>query len=68
MCGNLYAGCGDGVRVYSPDGSYLGRIKVKGGVSNLCFGGHDGKTLLLLNKTRAFAVRMKVKGAIICDE
>ncbi|EOD09401.1 hypothetical protein EMIHUDRAFT_461722 [Emiliania huxleyi CCMP1516] len=66
--GNLYAGCGDGVRVYSPDGSYLGRIKVKGGVSNLCFGGHDGKTLLLLNKKRAFAVRMKVKGAIICDE
>ena len=38
---------------------------VDGGVSNLCFGGEDGRTLLLLSETRAFAVRMRVRGALL---
>lgn len=62
--GNVYAGCGGGVRVYAPSGHFLGRIAVKGGVANLCFGGDDGRTLLMLNETKAFTVRMKVRGAL----
>lgn len=62
--GNVYTGCGGGVRVYSPEGMFLGRITVEGGVANLCFGGADGKTLLMLNATKAYTARMKVKGAI----
>ena len=58
-------GCGDGARVYAPDGTYLGRFAVDGGVSNLCFGGEDGRTLLLLSETRAYAVRMRVRGALL---
>ena len=52
------------MRVYAPSGHFLGRIAVKGGVANLCFGGDDGRTLLMLNETKAFTVRMKVRGAL----
>mmetsp|Transcript_144070 Transcript_144070/g.265731 ORF Transcript_144070/g.265731 Transcript_144070/m.265731 type:complete len:150 (-) Transcript_144070:66-515(-) len=62
--GNVYAGCGDGVRVYSPGGTFLGRIKVQGGVANLCFGGPDGKTLLMLSETRAISVQTLKAGAL----
>lgn len=62
--GNLYTGCGGGVRVYRPDGTFLGLIAVEGGVANLCFGGRDGRTLLILNEARAFAVQMNVCGAL----
>ena len=63
--GNIYTGCGGGVRVYEPDGTFLGRFAIEGGVANLCFGGPDGKTLLYLNEMRAFAVQMKVRGALV---
>ena len=53
-----------GVRVYSPAGRYLGRFGVPGGVSNLCFGGRDGRSLLLLSETRAYLVRMRVRGGL----
>lgn len=62
--GNVYAGCGDGVRVYSPTGAFLGRMKIEGGVANLAFGGPDGKTLLAFNETRAIAIDMAVSGAL----
>eukprot|EP00750_Incisomonas_marina_P008056 INCI15196.1.p1 GENE.INCI15196.1~~INCI15196.1.p1 ORF type:complete len:479 (+),score=75.50 INCI15196.1:149-1585(+) len=64
--GNVYTGCGDGARVYSTSGNFLGRIRVDGGVSNLCFAGPDGRTLVLLNETRAFAVQMRVQGQHFC--
>lgn len=63
--GNLYTGCGGGVRVYSPSGKFLGRFAVEGGIANLCFGGTDGRTLLMLNETKAYTVRMKVAGALV---
>eukprot|EP00854_Cymbomonas_tetramitiformis_P018943 gene18943-22635_t len=64
--GNVYAGCGAGVRVYSPAGKYLGCFCVEGGVSNLCFGGPDGRTLLMLNETRAVTIDTKVCGTLAC--
>jgi gluconolactonase len=60
----VYAGCGGGVRVYAPDATFLGMIGVEGGVANLCFGGDDGRTLLMLNEHRAFTVRLRCRGAI----
>lgn len=62
--GNIYMGCGDGCRVYDQTGNYLGRFRIDGGVSNLCFGGEDGNKLLLLNQTKAFVVDMQVRGAL----
>ena len=62
--GNVYAGCGDGVRCYKADGTFLGRFAIDGGVSNLCFGGEEGKTLLMLSETTAYAVQLQVCGAL----
>ncbi|PYH41073.1 SMP-30/gluconolactonase/LRE family protein [Aspergillus saccharolyticus JOP 1030-1] len=36
--GNVYAGCGDGVNVWSSGGVLLGKILVEGGVANFAFG------------------------------
>ncbi|KAI9051736.1 hypothetical protein LZ554_004776 [Drepanopeziza brunnea f. sp. 'monogermtubi'] len=43
--GNVYSGCGDGVEVWNPAGSLIGRILVPGGVANFCFG-KDGEMFL----------------------
>ena len=43
--GNVYSGCGDGVEVWNPAGSLIGRILVPGGVASFCFG-RDGEMFL----------------------
>jgi len=45
--GRLWVCAGDGVHVYAPDGSLLGRILLHSVVSNCCFGGKDGRTLYM---------------------
>jgi len=60
--GNIYIGAGDGVRVYTPDGTFLGTLGVEGGAANICFGGKDLKELVILNETRAIKVQMKKSG------
>eukprot|EP00978_Attheya_sp_CCMP212_P009946 scaffold23771_cov51-Attheya_sp.AAC.1 len=60
--GNIYIGAGDGVRVYTPDGTLLGTLGVEGGAANICFGGNDLKELVILNETRAIKVQMKKSG------
>lgn len=42
--GNVYSGCGDGVHVWSPAGTLLGKIVIGGTCANFCFSkGRDGK-------------------------
>ena len=62
ISGNLYVGCGDGVRVFQPDGAYLGKIDIPGGCANLCFGGEDGRTLIALCETRVVQIPMAIRG------
>jgi gluconolactonase len=45
--GRLWVCAGDGVHVYAPDGTLLGRILLNRVVSNCCFGGQDGRTLFM---------------------
>ena len=52
-------------RVEGIDAEDLVQDAAEGGVSNLCFGGEDGRTLLLLSETKAYAVQMRVRGALI---
>jgi gluconolactonase len=47
--GNLYAGCGDGLSVWSPGGVLLGKVLIPGGLANLCFG-KKGELFLLNGK------------------
>lgn len=63
--GNVYSGCGDGVNVWSPGGTLLGKVVIPGGVANFCFA-RKGE-LLLLNETRVWIVNIdkKVQGALL---
>lgn len=65
--GNVYSGCGDGVHVWTPGGRLLGKIKIKGGAANFCFG-RKGE-LFLLNETRFWVVKVaeKVQGALLAN-
>jgi gluconolactonase len=50
--GNVYAGCGDGVHVWSPGGDLAGKILVQGGVANFGFG--EAGVMFLLNEKRLY--------------
>ncbi|GAB7354579.1 hypothetical protein MBLNU459_g5027t1 [Dothideomycetes sp. NU459] len=54
--GNVYSGCGDGLNVWSPGGTLLGKIIVPGGVANFCFG-RSGE-LFLLNEDKFWVARI----------
>ncbi|MDO5604423.1 MAG: SMP-30/gluconolactonase/LRE family protein [Paracoccus sp. (in: a-proteobacteria)] len=45
--GNIWSSAGDGVHVFAPDGTLLGKILVPEVVSNLCFGGPRGNRLFM---------------------
>ncbi|TVY25444.1 Gluconolactonase [Lachnellula hyalina] len=63
--GNVYAGCGDGVEVWNPAGSLIGRMIVPGGVANFCFG-KEGE-LFLCNEQKLWRVQLAetTKGALL---
>jgi gluconolactonase len=54
--GNVYSGCGDGVEVWNPAGSLIGRIIVPGGVANFCFG-KEGE-LFLCNEQKLWRIQL----------
>ena len=60
--GNLYL-TGDGVHVYSPDGSLLDHIRVPADwTANVTFGGQDNKTLFITAMDAVYTLRMQVSG------
>ncbi|KAI9732286.1 MAG: hypothetical protein M1818_007606 [Claussenomyces sp. TS43310] len=63
--GNIYSGCSDGVEVWKPTGSLLGKILVPGGVANFCFGS-DGE-MFICAETRLWRVQLAgcTKGALL---
>jgi gluconolactonase len=63
--GNVYAGCGDGVEVWNPAGTLIGRILVQGGVANFCFGRNGA--IYMCNETRLWKAQMAehVRGALL---
>ncbi|KAI0886898.1 uncharacterized protein GGS22DRAFT_158944 [Annulohypoxylon maeteangense] len=65
MEGNVYSGCGDGVNVWSPGGVLLGKVLVKGGCANFCFG--RGGELFILNEKRLWHAQLAptVKSALL---
>ncbi|MBP3042339.1 SMP-30/gluconolactonase/LRE family protein [Arthrobacter jiangjiafuii] len=62
--GNLWSSSGDGVRVFSPDGTEILHIPVPETVSNVCFGGDDGRTLYMTATTSLYRIRTLVTGAV----
>jgi gluconolactonase len=63
--GRVYAGTGDGVRVWSPDGALLGLIPTEGPCANIAFGGPDGRRLYICAGPKVLAVETRVRGAHI---
>lgn len=62
--GRIWAACGDGVNVYSPDGNRLQNIKFPEQPANLCFGGADGKTLYVTARTGVYSLQLHVAGVM----
>ena len=61
--GRVYAACGDGVRVFAPDGRLLGRIATAREAANVTFGGRDGRRLFVASGPAIHAIALKVRGA-----
>ena len=60
---NLWTSCGDGVACYAPSGEQIGFIKIPERVSNVDFGGIDGKTLFITASTSFYMANLSIKGA-----
>ena len=61
--GNVWTSAQDGIHVLDPDGRELGRIRVPETVSNLVFGGPDGRRLFITASTSLYAIDVLVRGA-----
>ena len=63
--GNVYSGCGDGLNVWSPGGTLIGKVVCPGGVANFCF--TKKGEIVLLNETKVWVVSVseKVEGALL---
>lgn len=56
MDGNVYAGCKDGVNVWSAGGVLLGKILIKDGTSNFSFCRNG--TMFILNENRVWRAQL----------
>lgn len=54
--GNIWSSAADGVQVFAPDGTLLGKILVPEVVSNLCFGGPRGNRLFITATTSLYMI------------
>lgn len=61
--GNVWSSAGDGVHVFAPDGTMLGRIAVPETVANLCFGGARGNRLFIAATTSVYSVFVDARAA-----
>jgi gluconolactonase len=62
--GNLYDSGPGGVWIISPQGKHLGTILTPDRITNLGFGGPDGKTLFLTAHASLFRIRLKAAGQL----
>ena len=60
--GRIWCSSGDGVQVFAPDGTRLGKIRVPEHVSNLCFGGLKKNRLFITATTSMYALYVAVTG------
>lgn len=56
---NVYAGCKDGVNVWSAGGVLLGKVLVKDGTSNFSFGKNG--TMFILNENKIYRAQLNHK-------
>lgn len=61
--GRVWSSAGDGVQIFAPDGSRIGKILTPEGPANLCFGGADGRTLFITARKSLYSIPVAVTGA-----
>jgi gluconolactonase len=61
--GRIWASAADGVHVYDPDGTRLGKIHVPEVVANVEFGGAKRNHLFICGTTSLYAMKVMVSGA-----
>ncbi|TXK19436.1 SMP-30/gluconolactonase/LRE family protein [Homoserinibacter sp. GY 40078] len=61
--GRIWTSAGDGVYVYSPGGELLEHVPVPETVSNVAFGGEDGRDLYITATTSLYRVRTTTRQA-----
>jgi gluconolactonase len=61
--GNIWTSAADGVHVYAPDATLIGKIKVPEVVANLCFGGPKRNRLYICATTSLYAAYVNARGA-----
>lgn len=59
--GRVWSSAGDGVHIFAPDGSLIGKILVPETPANLCFGGKDVKTLFITARSSLYALEILQK-------
>lgn len=59
--GRVWTSAGSSVRVYAPSGALLAAVDVPEKVSNLCFGGPDGRDLYLTATTSLYRLRTSTR-------
>lgn len=62
--GNVYAAAANGIAVYTPQGEYIGLIKLPARPTNLCWGEHGGKSLYITTMNGVYRIRTKIGGQI----
>ncbi|MEM6281193.1 MAG: SMP-30/gluconolactonase/LRE family protein [Chloroflexota bacterium] len=58
----LYVAGLDGVYVYAPDSTYLGKLLVPEMVTNICFGGEDRNMLFITATTSLYGIELATTG------
>jgi gluconolactonase len=61
--GRIWTSTDEGVHVYEPDGTLIGKILVPEILSNVCFGGFKRNRLFITATTSLYAVMVTVNGA-----
>jgi gluconolactonase len=54
--GRVWSSAGDGVHIFAPDGSLIGKILTPEAPANLCFGGEDGRTLFITARKGLYSI------------
>lgn len=61
--GRVWSSAGDGVHIFAPDGSLIGKILTPESPANLGFGGKDGKTLFITARKGLYSIPVLVGAA-----
>ena len=62
--GRVWTSAGASVRVYAPDGGLLAAVELPERVSNLCFGGPEGRDLYITATTSLYRLRTTTRDAV----